>query len=55
MAKITAYLSKLIQYFKSYVNGQLIFSSHNLLTMNLIKDRKESVSFIGGDSSVEVY
>ncbi len=38
MAKLLAYFLKLIQYFKSYRNGQLIFSSRNLLTMNLIKN-----------------
>lgn len=55
MAKSLAYFLKLIQYFKSYRNGQLIFSSRNLLTMNLIKTRKESVFVICSDSSVEGY
>ncbi|MGV2392987.1 UNVERIFIED_CONTAM: AAA family ATPase [Campylobacter lari] len=44
------YLTKLIEYLKDNSNGQLCFTTHNLSSINVLKDRSYSLDFLSNDS-----
>lgn len=46
------YLSKLVKYFENYGVGQLCFTSHNLGTMNELKDYNNSIDFISENTEI---
>lgn len=47
------YLSNLLEYFKKFGDGQLVFSATNLSTMELLKDKKYSICVLGYDLNLE--
>ena len=49
------FLSKMLQYFIDYPNGQLIFTSHNLAPMKLLQHQKKAIDFINFDNEVIPY
>lgn len=45
-------LLKLIGYVANYTNGQLIFTTHNLGPMEILKDEKYAIDFLSTDSKI---
>lgn len=45
-------LENLIQYFMSYADGQLIFTTHNTAPMTLLKTAKHSIDFLNYDNNL---
>ena len=46
------YYCKLIEYFMNYGKGQLIFTTHNLDSMNLLKENKLSIDFLSSINTI---
>lgn len=46
------YLCKLIEYFMYYSEGQLIFTTHNIDPMNVLKNNKMSIEFLSNDNKL---
>ena len=46
------YLCKLIEYFMYYGKGQLCFTMHNVDTMSLLKQNKNSIDFLSSDNKI---
>lgn len=51
----SVYLEKLISYFKEYGKGQLIFTTHNIMTMDVLKSQKRSIEILGDDGNIDVW
>lgn len=49
------YLEKLIEYFMNYGNGQLVFTTHNIDAMNILKKQSRSIVVVGDNSTAEVW
>lgn len=49
------YLIKLLDYFSKYPKGQLIFTTHNVGPMEILKNRKNSIDFISSDGKITKY
>lgn len=45
-------MAKLIEYVSLNGRGQLVFTAHNLYTLDLIKKRKKSIDFLTNDSEI---
>ena len=45
-------LNKIIEYFKLYSDGQLIFTAHNTDPMIVIKDNSKSIDFLTNDNKI---
>lgn len=46
------YLGKLLEYIADFTDGQLVFTSHNLSPMSVLKNRKHSIDFISTNGEV---
>lgn len=46
------YLEKIIEYVYQYTKGQLIFTTHNLTPMNILRKRKLSIDFMSIDGII---
>jgi len=52
-AKINdVYLIKLIQFFDEYLKGQLVFTTHNVSPMEILKLRKHSIDFMSSKGEI---
>ena len=49
----SVYLNKLIEFFIKYGKGQLCFTSHNMDTIDLLKNTCKGISFFGMDGSID--
>ena len=50
-----AYFKKLVSYFVNYGKGQLIFTTHNIESMEVLKGQKRSISAIGVDGHIDTW
>lgn len=46
------YLTKIIEYFKNYPTGQLVFTLHNVSPMEVLRSNKHAIDFLTHDSKV---
>lgn len=46
------YLVKLVEYVSNYANGQLIFTTHNVSPMEMLKSKKNSIDFMSMSGKV---
>lgn len=51
----TIYFEKLISFFKKYGKGQLIFTTHNIESMNILKKQTKSIVVIGNDNKIDTW
>ncbi len=51
----SVYFNKLISYFTNYGKGQLIFTSHNIESMNAIKKQRRSIVVIGNEGNTDTW
>ncbi len=49
------YLIKLIEYFQYYGKGQLCFTAHNLSPMSVLRNSRNSISFLSGINTVHTW
>lgn len=49
----SVYFRKLIEFFQKYGEGQLCFTSHDLLVMTSLKKQGKSITFLGEDCEVD--
>ena len=49
------YFSKLISFFKIYCKGQLIFTTHNVEAMNVLKGQARSIAVLGADNELDTW
>lgn len=49
------YFKKLVSYFANFGKGQLIFTTHNIESMDAIKNQRRSISVIGSDGEVDTW
>ena len=48
----SVYFNKLIEFIKNYSCGQLCFTTHNISTIDVIKDKSYSIEFLSNDSKI---
>ena len=51
----SVYFKKLVSYFTNFAKGQLIFTTHNVESMEVLKNQKRSISVIGHDGYVDTW
>lgn len=51
----SVYLEKMVSFFREYGEGQLIFTSHNLETMNALKAESRSIVAMGDDGEIDTW
>lgn len=51
----TAYLKTLISFIINNAKGQLVFTSHNLETMNVLKHKSKSILILGNNNQLDVW
>lgn len=51
----TVYFKKLVSYFANFGKGQLIFTTHNVESMEALKTHKRSISVIGVDGNLDTW
>ncbi len=51
----TFYFKKLISFFKEYGNGQLIFTTHNVEAMDVLKSVSKSIVVLGNDNKTDTW
>lgn len=51
----TVYFSKLVSFFKNFGKGQLIFTSHNVEAMNVLKGQSRSILVLGDNNNMDVW
>lgn len=49
------YLEKLVSFYKEYGEGQLVFTTHNLATMDALKDQRKSLVVLGEDNEIDTW
>ena len=49
------YFEKLISYFKTYGEGQLIFTTHNLEAMKALKSQSKAIAVLGIDGNLDTW
>lgn len=49
------YLEKLISFFKKYGEGQLIFTTHNIETMNALKSQSKAIDVLGTNNKIDTW
>lgn len=49
------YFKKLISFFKEYGKGQLIFTTHNVEAMNVLKSVSRSIVVLGNDNKIDTW
>lgn len=50
----SVYLVKLLEFFKEYGDGQLIFTTHNLEVMDILKNEKRSIVILGNNNNIDL-
>ena len=51
----TFYFKKLISFFKEYGNGQLIFTTHNVEAMDVLRSVSKSIVVLGNDNKTDTW
>lgn len=51
----TVYFKKLVSYFANFGKGQLIFTTHNIESMDAIKNQRRAINAIGNDGTLETW
>ena len=51
----TVYFGKLVSFFKNYGKGQLIFTTHNVEAMNVLKGQCRSILALGENNNMDVW
>ena len=51
----TAYIKTLISFIINNAKGQLVFTSHNLGTMNVLKHKSKSILILGNNNQLDVW
>lgn len=51
----TVYFKKLVSYFANFGKGQLIFTTHNIESMDAIKNQRRSINAIGYDGTLDTW
>lgn len=51
----SVYFEKLISFFQQYGKGQLIFTTHNIESMNVLKNQSRSIVVLGVDNNLDTW
>lgn len=49
------FFKELISFYKNYGNGQLIFTSHSIESMNVLKDQSRAIAVLGNDNNLDTW
>lgn len=51
----SVYLEKLVSFFLEYGKGQMVFTTHNIETMDVLKNQRRAIEVLGSDGQLDIW